>query len=111
MIPWISHRLARMVCTELNAFLNERGDVAGVSVVEGEVHWTGNGSGESWLIKANSPTTDLAIELLTYLRSDEVYSQYVTETQSLPSMGWAAEIVEDPNVATMGEWPSSVSSD
>jgi raffinose/stachyose/melibiose transport system substrate-binding protein len=74
------------------------------AAAEGEVHWTGNGSGESWLIKANSPTTDLAIELLTYLMSDEVYSQYVTETQSLPSMGWAAEYVEDPYVATMGEW-------
>lgn len=74
------------------------------AVTEDDVHWTGNGSGESWLIKANSPNTELAIELVTYLMSDEVYSQYISETQSLPSMGWASEYVEDPYVATMGEW-------
>lgn len=74
------------------------------ALTEDDVHWTGNGSGESWLIKANSPNTDLAVELITYLMSDEIYSQYVSETQGLPSMGWAGEYIEDPYVATMAEW-------
>lgn len=69
-----------------------------------DVHWTGNGSGESWVIKANSPNTELAVEFVQYLLSEGPYSAYVTNTQSLPGMGWAAEYIEDPHVQTMTEW-------
>jgi raffinose/stachyose/melibiose transport system substrate-binding protein len=69
-----------------------------------DVHWTGDGSGESWLIAANTPNTDLAVEFVTYLLSDEVYEAYITNTQSLPSMGWASEFVTDPYVNEMAGW-------
>lgn len=77
------------------------------ALTEDDVHWTGNGSGESWVVKANSPNTDLSVELVKYLLSDEVYATYVTNTQTLPSMGWASEYVENPFVVEMTNWLST----
>jgi raffinose/stachyose/melibiose transport system substrate-binding protein len=67
-------------------------------------HLTGNGSGEFWAIKADSPTTELAVELVQYLMSDDIYGTYITNTQSLPSMGWASEHVENSFVIEMTDW-------
>jgi raffinose/stachyose/melibiose transport system substrate-binding protein len=68
------------------------------------VHWTGDGSGESWVIKAKSPNTELSLELVKYLLSDEVYSVYVTETQTLPSISSAAKYVKNKYVQQMTDW-------
>ena len=77
------------------------------AITEDSVHWTGNGSGESWHIKANTPNTELAIELVRYLLSEEVYSVSVTNTQNMPSMPWALEYIEDPYVQEMTSWLST----
>jgi raffinose/stachyose/melibiose transport system substrate-binding protein len=69
-----------------------------------DVHWAGNGSGESWLVKADSPNTDLSVELVKYLLGDEAYKEYIVNTQSLPSMGWASEYITDPYITQMSEW-------
>jgi hypothetical protein len=39
--------------------------------------------------------------------SDEIYSEYITNTQSLPSMGWASANVENPFVIEMTDWLST----
>lgn len=69
-----------------------------------DTHWAGDGSGESWVVKANSPNTDLSVELVKYLLSDDVYEQYVTNTQSLPSIGSGAQYITDPFVNQMAQW-------
>lgn len=68
------------------------------------IHWAGDGSGESWAVKANSPNTKLSVELVKYLLSDDVYKEYVTNTQSLPSMPSAAQYLTDPKVLQMADW-------
>ena len=43
------------------------------ALTEDSTHYSGNGSGEGWAVKANSDNTDLALEFVEYLMSPEVY--------------------------------------
>ena len=69
-----------------------------------DIHWSGNGSGEGWVTKANSDNTELALELVQYLMSPEIYSQHITETQNMPSMEAGLEFVENEIVREMTSW-------
>ena len=69
-----------------------------------DIHWSGNGSGEGWVTKANSDNTELALELVKYLMSPEIYSQHITETQNMPSMEAGLEFVENEIVREMTSW-------
>lgn len=68
------------------------------------IHWSGNGSGEGWVTKANSANTELALELVQYLMSPEIYSQHITATQNMPSSEAGLEFVENDIVREMTSW-------
>jgi len=70
----------------------------------GDRHWTANGSGEPWVISANSPNKDLAIEFVKYLFSPEVYNKATKDAQHLPSMPSALSQIDDPGVQEMATW-------
>ena len=71
------------------------------------VHWSGNGSGEGWVTKANTPNTELALELVQYLMSPEVYAQAVTATQNMPSGEAGLAFIENETVREMTSWLST----
>lgn len=72
-----------------------------------DIHWSGNGSGEGWVVRADSPNTELALEFVQYLMSPEVYAQHITATQNMPSMPAGLEQVENPVVQEMTNWLST----
>jgi raffinose/stachyose/melibiose transport system substrate-binding protein len=74
------------------------------ALAEGEIHWSGNGSGEGWVVKAGSPNTEIALEFVQYLLSDETYGQHIFATQNMPAMESALGLVEDEHVQEMTSW-------
>jgi raffinose/stachyose/melibiose transport system substrate-binding protein len=76
-----------------------------------DVHWTGNGSGEGWVVKANSPNTEMALEFVKYLFSDEAYTTHIKASQNFPSMPAYAQYVENEFVREMIGWMDSDGSD
>ena len=71
------------------------------------VHWSGNGSGEGWVVKADSPNTELALEFVQYVLSPEIYAQHITATQNMPSMDAGLDFVENEVVQEMTSWLST----
>jgi raffinose/stachyose/melibiose transport system substrate-binding protein len=69
-----------------------------------DVHWTGDGSGEGWVVKADSPNTEMALEFVKYLFSEEIYGNHIKATQNMPSMPFATEFVENEIVREMTSW-------
>lgn len=74
------------------------------ALTEDSVHYSGDGSGEGWVVNAKSPNRDLALEFVQYLMSPEVYAQHITATQNMPSMPAGLEYVEHPLVREMTGW-------
>jgi raffinose/stachyose/melibiose transport system substrate-binding protein len=74
------------------------------AVTADAVHWTGDGSGEGWVVNAKSPNKDLAIELVKYLESDEVQAIHIAGTQDMPPMPSALSQLKDENVKTLTSW-------
>jgi raffinose/stachyose/melibiose transport system substrate-binding protein len=70
----------------------------------GDVHWTGDGSGEGWVVNAKGPNKDLAIEFLRYLFSDQVYPSHITGAQNMPSMPTAVDRLTNKKVQEMTGW-------
>ena len=68
------------------------------------IHWSGDGSGEGWVVKANSPNTEMALEFVKYLFTDEAYSIHITATQNMPSMPAALDYLENEIVKEMTTW-------
>lgn len=66
-------------------------------------HWTGDGSGEGWVVK-KGPNQDIAVEFIKYLFSDPVYATYIKETQYMPSRPAALDQVVDEKVKLMTSW-------
>lgn len=73
------------------------------ALTEDAVHWSGNGSGEGWVVK-EGPNRELALELVEYLLSDETYKIYTTGAQTMPSMPMALEFIENEKVKEMTSW-------
>jgi ABC-type glycerol-3-phosphate transport system substrate-binding protein len=68
------------------------------------VYWTGDGSGEGWVVSAKSPNKDLAIEFVKYLLSDEVYAIHIAGAQNMPSMPSVLKEVKHKMVQEMTGW-------
>ncbi len=69
-----------------------------------DIHWSGNGSGEGWVVNANSDNLDLALEFVQYLFSDEAYQIHIEATQNMPSMPAAMDYLENDIVREMTGW-------
>ncbi|MEQ8672742.1 MAG: extracellular solute-binding protein [Aggregatilineales bacterium] len=74
------------------------------ALTEDSIHWSGNGSGEGWVVANNTERTDLALEFLQFILSDEVYLPHIEATQNMPSLGSAQEVLEDEFVREMTGW-------
>jgi raffinose/stachyose/melibiose transport system substrate-binding protein len=68
------------------------------------VHWSGNGSGDAWVVNNGSPNRDLGIEFVEYLLGDEAYPIYIGGSQDMPSGPAALEYVENEYVQEMASW-------
>ncbi len=68
------------------------------------VHWSGDGSGEGWVVNAKSPNKDITIELVKYLESDEVQTIHIAGSQNMPPMPSALPQVKNEKVQTMAGW-------
>lgn len=68
------------------------------------VHYASDGTGSAWVLNANSPNKDLAVEFVKYMYSDDVYDKATAGLQSLPSRPSALDQVTIPAVKTMADW-------
>ena len=69
-----------------------------------DVHWSGDGSGDAWVVNSGSPNRDLAIEFVEYFLGDEGYPIYIGGSQDMPSGPAALEFVDNENVREMASW-------
>jgi ABC-type glycerol-3-phosphate transport system substrate-binding protein len=76
-----------------------------------DIHWTGDGSGVGWVINAQSPNKDLAVEFVKYMFEPDVYALKIGGQGEFPSMPSAAELVTNPKVQEMLSWLSTDGSD
>ena len=67
------------------------------------VHWSGDGSGEGWVVKADSPNTEMALEFVRYLYGD-AYQIHIEATQNMPSMPAGTGFLENEIVQEMTGW-------
>jgi raffinose/stachyose/melibiose transport system substrate-binding protein len=81
------------------------------TVNAGEIHWTGDGSGEGWVTAANNPNKDLALEFVQYLFSLETYDKWIAGANSFPSMPAAVDQVTNEKVLEMLTWMPTDGSD
>jgi ABC-type glycerol-3-phosphate transport system substrate-binding protein len=69
-----------------------------------EIHWTGDGSGEGWVVNAKSPNKDLAVQFVKYMFQPDVYRAHIVGLGGFPSEESAASAVTDPKVKEMLTW-------
>jgi raffinose/stachyose/melibiose transport system substrate-binding protein len=69
-----------------------------------DVHWSGDGSGDAWVVNNGSPNRDLGIEFVQYLLGDEAYPTYIGGSQDMPSSPSALEYLENDYVKEMASW-------
>lgn len=74
------------------------------ALTEDSVHWSGNGSGEGWVVADGTERTELALDFLQLILSDEVYLPHIAATQNMPSMPSAQEALENEFVREMTGW-------
>jgi len=85
-------------------FLDKYYVVKNPALTPDDIHWTGDGSGEGWVVKANSPNTEIALEFVKYLFSPDVYATHIKATQNMPSMPAFAQYIEKDVVRQMTDW-------
>lgn len=68
------------------------------------VHYTGDGSGEGFVLNAKSPDREMTIEFVKYLFSPEVYDRHIAGNGVFPAMKSAADQVKNPKVLEMLDW-------
>lgn len=68
------------------------------------IHYTGDGSGEGWVINAKSPNKDLSVEFVKYMFQPDVYDAHIAGLGGFPSMPSALDQVKDPKVQEMVGW-------
>lgn len=69
-----------------------------------DIHWTGNGSGEGWVVNATGPNKDMAVEFVKYMFEPDVYALKIGGQGQFPSTPSAADQVTDPIVQEMLSW-------
>lgn len=75
------------------------------------VHYTGDGSGEGWVIHAKGPNKDLAVEFVKYMFQPDVYDDHIAGLGGFPAMPSALDQVKDPKVQEMVTWMDTDGSD
>ena len=68
------------------------------------MHYTGDGSGEGWVVNANSPAKDITLEFVKYMFSPEVYDAHIAGLGGFPAMPSALDQVKNPKVQEMVTW-------
>jgi len=68
------------------------------------VHYSGDGSGRGFVIAANGPNRDLAVEFMKFFFSSETYKSIMEATADFPSRPEALSVVKNPKVAEMASW-------
>lgn len=68
------------------------------------VPYTGDGSGEGWVVNAKSPNKDLTLEFVKYMFSPEVYDDHIAGLGGFPSMPAALDQVKNKKVQEMVTW-------
>ena len=68
------------------------------------VHYTGDGSGEGWVVNAKSPNKDITLEFVKYMFTPEVYDIHTAGLGGFPSMPSALDQVKNPKVQEMVKW-------
>lgn len=68
------------------------------------VHYTGDGSGEGWVVNAKSPAKDITLEFVKYIFSPEVYDDHIAGLGGFPAMPSALDQVTNPKVQEMVTW-------
>lgn len=74
------------------------------AVTANGVHYSGDGSGEGWVVNAKGPNKDMTMEFIKYLFSPEVYDTHIAGLGGFPSMASALDQVKDPKVQQMVKW-------
>lgn len=74
------------------------------AVTAGDVHYTGDGSGEGLVLNAKSPDREMTIEFVKYLFSPDVYDRHIAGNGTFPAMKTAADQVKNPKVLEMIDW-------
>ncbi len=85
-------------------FLDQYYVVKNPALTADDIHWTGDGSGEGWVTKANSSNTEMALEFVKYLFSEGAYSTHIKSSQNFPSIPTYAQYVENEYVREMIDW-------
>ena len=60
------------------------------------VHYTGDGSGEGWVVNAKSPAKDITLEFVKYMFSPEVYDEHIAGLGGFPAMREFARPGQEP---------------
>jgi raffinose/stachyose/melibiose transport system substrate-binding protein len=81
------------------------------ALTEDGIHWSGDGSGEGLVVNANGANVDLALELVDYMLSDEVYAIHIQGAQNMPAQPSALQYVENESVQEMTGWLETDGSD
>ena len=68
------------------------------------VHYTGDGSGEGWVVNAKGPNKDLAVEFVKYMFQPDIYDEHIAGLGGFPSMPSALDQVKNPKVKEMVGW-------
>lgn len=74
------------------------------AVNAGDVHYAGDGSGRGWVVSANNPNKDLALEFVKFMFTPDNYKDFVVANKDFPSMPSALSAVANPKVAEMAGW-------
>ena len=67
-------------------------------------HLAGDGSGEGWVVNANSPSRDLALEFVKYLSSPEAVALHISATQDMPAIKSGLDSLQNEKVREMTSW-------
>jgi raffinose/stachyose/melibiose transport system substrate-binding protein len=74
------------------------------AVNAGDVHYSGDGSGRAWVVKANDENTELALDFVRFLYQPENYRTFIAAKGDFPAMPSALPEIKNEKVKTMAGW-------
>ena len=81
------------------------------TVKAGDVHFTGDGSGEGWVVNAKSPNKDITVQFVKYMFQPQVYADHIAGLGGFPALPSALDQVKNPKVQEMVTWMKTDGSD